>query len=138
MVVQDAGQASDACNVELSTRVGIQRFNHNFDAVLVVRLPNFAFKQKIAIFIQDGEMAIFATDQRQFRVQQGARQIELVDLQHFSAPGVAAHAEHRARNFTRRCWLELASNKFADNRETFGFGGNVKLQVVDSFTDNGP
>ncbi|MCY1188593.1 hypothetical protein D9M73_297210 [compost metagenome] len=83
-------------------------------------------------------MSILTTGQRQFGVQQVARQIELVDLQLFSAPGVAVHAEHRARNFTRRCWLELASNKFADNRETFGFDGNVKLQVVDSFTDNGP
>ncbi|MNE69099.1 hypothetical protein D3C80_1648020 [compost metagenome] len=62
LIVEDAGKARVADNTELCSGVGAHLFNLNLYAVLFVRPANLARNKRVAVFVLQCEVVIFAGD----------------------------------------------------------------------------
>ncbi|MNB88528.1 hypothetical protein D3C75_355450 [compost metagenome] len=63
LVLQNTGKALVTHNAERCTRISLQHFDLQFNAVLVIGLARLAFDQDIVVFIQQSEVATFTADE---------------------------------------------------------------------------
>ncbi|MCY1298080.1 hypothetical protein D9M70_475470 [compost metagenome] len=136
LVAQDGVQPALVHHVEVGAGVGVQGFDLQLEAVLVVGLADLALEQDVVVRVEQGEVTVVAGDQGQRLVQQRGGDFQLEDLQLLATPGEAAQAEERGGQFPRGLRSEAAGQEGADHGEAVRFGQGVELQVVDRGADD--
>ncbi|MNL36276.1 hypothetical protein D3C87_1583480 [compost metagenome] len=126
MVIQNTGQAWGTRNVERCTRIRLQHFDLQFNAVFVIGLAHLALNQNVVVFIQQRKMIVFTGDQRERLTQEILREFELKYFQAFATPGKTVHAKQWRRNRIDSVWFEPTSNKVADHRKTVRLDGYIE------------
>ncbi|MNZ56084.1 hypothetical protein D3C78_740230 [compost metagenome] len=79
---------------------------------------------------------LLAGDQREFLAQQCFRQIEPIDLQALTAPGVAVQAQTRRRYTELGLAAITSGEKTANEREGVGGDVDIKAKIIDRFADH--
>lgn len=136
LVTLDGHDSWIAHHLEAGARVRRQLSDLPLYTVFRERLASDTFDQQVVVFIEQLESMLFTGNQREFLALQFFRQIEPVDLQALTAPGVAVQAETRRRDTGLGLAAITSGEKTANDREGVGGDVDIKAQIIDRFADH--